>query len=109
MGKRGNPNWVKGKTGNPNGRPKTGQAELEKLRVAADKVSKEKQKPLYDHFIERCYENDSVLIAFLKKMVPDLKYVEGDLKAGLAEDTMSFIAQLFSKHQAEKINAKRTK
>jgi len=32
--KRGNPNWKKGKSGNPNGRPKKGLAIAERIREA---------------------------------------------------------------------------
>ena len=100
--KVGNPNWSKGVSGNPEGRPRSGNAELEKLRAAVAKVEgKNGKKKLYEHFIDRCYENDSVLIAFLKKMVPDLRYVEGDLRAGLDESTMAFISALFISRKAK--------
>jgi hypothetical protein len=37
--KRGNPNWVKGVSGNPNGRPKNGQTWAELVREFGNKVS----------------------------------------------------------------------
>lgn len=76
----GNPNWVKGVSGNPKGRPPGGHAELEGLRKAVKRVEKKTSKKLYDHFIERAYENDAVLIALCKKFIPDLKQIDGTIE-----------------------------
>ena len=72
--------WKKGQSGNPSGRSKGVPSELEKLREAAARVEKKTGKKLYDHFIERAYENDAVLIALCKKFIPDLKQIDGTIE-----------------------------
>lgn len=59
----------KGRTNNPNGRPK--RPEIEQIREAIAAVEKTKKKSLWLHLIERCYESDIVLVAVSKKFVPD--------------------------------------
>lgn len=86
MAKRGNPNWIKGQTGNPNGRPKTGVAELEQLRAAIKRVSKKEGKDLFTHFVERAYENDGVLAALMKKIIADMKHIEADITVETYEE-----------------------
>ena len=73
-----NPNWTKGVSGNPKGRPKKGH--IYELEKAISKVSKAKGKKLWTHFVERAYEEDSVLIALSKKILPDLRHIEGAVK-----------------------------
>lgn len=77
MAKRGNPNWGKGKSGNPKGAPK--KPEIDLLRDAIEKAQNKRGVTLLDHFVERAYENDKVLIALGKKIIPDLSNVSGDL------------------------------
>ena len=80
---RGNPSWGNKKTrpqdpttsGNPNGRP-LGSGEMGLLREAVSTVEVKKKKTLYTHFAERAYLSDTVLIAIVKKFVPDLKSFE---------------------------------
>jgi hypothetical protein len=61
--------WVKGQSGNPNGRaPKP---EVEELRKAIKAVEEQKDKKLLEHFVERAYRNDAVLVALIKKFIPD--------------------------------------
>ena len=60
-----------GHTNNPNGRPPAGEAFVEQLRAAIKKVGKDKGKSLIRHAVERAYEEDTVLIALLKKLLPD--------------------------------------
>ena len=83
--KRGNPAWTKGNSGNTAGRPRNAAAE--ELREAIKKVEKRKRKKLFTHFVERAYENDKVLIALMKKVIPDKKEYEliGDLIININE------------------------
>ena len=67
--------WKKGQSGNPNGRPKNPETVL--LREAMKRAKEDRGVDLLDHFVDRAYENDSVLIAVFKKLMPDLKNVEG--------------------------------
>ncbi len=70
--------WVKGQSGNPKGRPK--RPELEELRKALDAAKKTHNKSLLEHFAERAYENDAVLIALAKKVIPDKVSAELDVE-----------------------------
>lgn len=54
--------------------------EIDELRKAIKAVEKEKGKNILKHFVERGLKNDSVLVALIKKLVPDKVYTEGDLK-----------------------------
>ena len=74
MGKRGNPNWQPGVSGNPEGRPKSPEREI--LRQALEEA---KVKHKGKHLIQLCVENaykpirgqkDREII--LKKILPDL-------------------------------------
>jgi hypothetical protein len=67
--KRGNPNWGKGISGNPNGRPPV--PEIKEFREALDRAKKTHNKSLLDHFVERAYKSDVVLVAASKKILPD--------------------------------------
>ena len=73
------PKWQKGQSGNPKGRPKKGMVyELEK---AIKKVEKEKGEKLLVHAVRQAFEDNSVLVSILKKILPDLRQVEGVIKA----------------------------
>ena len=39
--------------------------------------------PLLVHAVERAYEDNAVLVAILRKMIPDLQHQTGDLKPSL--------------------------
>lgn len=80
--------WEKGQSGNPNGRPKKGDSAEEMLLVAIRTVEKSKRKNLLNHFVRRAFKNDKVLIALVKKIVPDKKYLEGDLLIETYEDRL---------------------
>lgn len=86
--------WKKGESGNPNGRPPTGQAELEQLRAAIKKVSKKEEKSLFEHFIQRAYDNDGVLIAVMKKIIADMKHIEAEINIETYEDRVKRLLEL---------------
>lgn len=67
--------FVKGQTGNPNGRPRAPEIEL--VRQAIAETEKEKKKSLWKHLVEQAYVDNTVLTALAKKFVPDLTKDEG--------------------------------
>lgn len=84
--------FSKGCTGNANGRPKGAKTnpakkmtDIQLLRAALKKTSKKKDKNLFEHFVERAYESDTVLIGVMRKVVPDLKSLEA-LIAGVYDE-----------------------
>ena len=81
--------YKKGESGNLKGRPPAGNAFIEQLREALIDVEKIKGKSLIRHAIERAYEEDTVLIAIMKKVLPDLQ--ESDLGKRTFEHFQSMI------------------
>ena len=77
MAKRGNPNWVKGKSGNPTG-PKPGlYRQLLHKALAADKLKHKKH--LLEYAVDKARTDATVLNAILKKVLPDLKSIEAKI------------------------------
>lgn len=78
--------WQKGQSGNPGGRQTRGRSELEKLResvkrIEADQtITRKKEWRLYDHFVRQAVKDNSVLVALCKKLVPDLKQIDGSIE-----------------------------
>ncbi len=72
--------WKPGESGNPAGRGKGVKSELEKLREAVKQVEEKKGIRLYEHFVKKAFEDNSVLIALCKKLVPDLKQIDGSIE-----------------------------
>jgi len=68
--------WSKGTSGNPNGRPRKGKAESDKLREAVKRVAKRRGIDFYEAFAEMALEEPSVMIALMRKLLPDLKAIE---------------------------------
>ena len=74
----GKTRWKKGcKPPNPKGRPK-GASEIDILKQAVKTVEKVKKVSLYQFAVERAYQSDVVLVALLKKLVPDQNEVKGE-------------------------------
>ena len=74
--------FKKGQSGNPNGRPK-GTDYQSQMKKALKRAEKRNKKKFWDHLFDRAFENDIVLVAVTKKLVPDLKQVEGTIKGEL--------------------------
>lgn len=75
---RGNPNWKKGKSGNPKGKPKGSKNYTTLLEEAVKRIEDKKGRNLFDHMIERAFISDRVLIAVAKKFIPDKSSAEID-------------------------------
>lgn len=69
--------WKKGQSGNPAGRKRNEAREL--LEKAVHAEAKKRKKSLFEHAIERAYEDDTVLVALLRKLIPDLKGIDANL------------------------------
>jgi len=65
--------FQKGQSGNPKGRGKgvTNKVSVDRLLHEVHKVGLKKGKPLLQHFVERAYEDDRVLVAVIRKLVAD--------------------------------------
>ncbi len=75
--KRGNPNWKKGKSANPKGRPPgIKNFTISDLIDAIREVEKEKEIGLYKKFVNKAYVNSAVMIALIKKLIPDKTHTE---------------------------------
>lgn len=79
---------------NPKGGPKLGEAKLDRLMEAVGRVESKHNLSILDHFVERAFKKDIVLIALMKKLVPDLKSVEVVGSLGQGEMTPEEAAQI---------------
>lgn len=83
--------FVKGVCANPKGRPKGSKAKFTLLALT-EAIKRAEVKDgfnLFDYFIERARENDAVLLALLKKFIPDAETVE-ELEEKLVDQTFEF-------------------
>lgn len=76
--KTGKGQWAKGQSGNPRGRKK-GENSIDDLRVAIKTIEKAKKLPLMQHFVERAYDDDTVLVALMRKLIPDIRITDINL------------------------------
>lgn len=88
--------FKKGKSGNPKGRPRKGNSALEALEKAIKTVEKRKKKKLFALFVEKAYEDEKVLIALIKKVLPDLRHYEHEHEL-TDKTTMEIVAMLLNK------------
>ena len=63
--------FIKGVSGNPNGRQRSEWRD--ELEDAIRVVQGKKRKKLMIHIVEQAYKDNRVLVALLKKLLPDLK------------------------------------
>lgn len=79
-GKQLQPHHFKpGQSGNPNGRPKSSVTKhqwMKDLNKAIKAVEKKKKKKLLEQAVELAWKNPTLMAALLKKLIPDMKYVE---------------------------------
>lgn len=69
--------FKKGKSGNPGGRPPgIKNFKISDLIDAIIEVEEEKKMPLYKKFVNKAYVNSAVMIALIKKLIPDKTHTE---------------------------------
>ena len=73
--------WVKGQSGNMKGRPPAPEAE--ELRNALKKAKRKFGISLIDHCVQKAYENPKMAATILRKILPDLQHVEGQIDASV--------------------------
>ncbi len=66
--------FQKGQSGNIQGRPKN--AAMDDYNVALKTVEDEEKMSLLEKFIRAAYKDNTVLIAAVKKLLPDLKQID---------------------------------
>lgn len=81
---------------------------LRSIQRVEEKLSKKKGKQirLLDHFVLQAFRDNSVLIAVMKKLCPDLKSVE--VQAGLGTEMADGMAEGIQKKLRERYNAKKS-
>lgn len=70
--------FVKGKSGNPAGRKK-GKNAMDELRAAIKTEEKKHKRTLMQQFVARAYEDSSVMVALMRKILPDKKIQDVNL------------------------------
>jgi hypothetical protein len=58
------------------GRPRGSSTEAAKLRRALKRVEKRRGIDFYEKFVEMALDNPGVMVALMRKLVPDLKVIE---------------------------------
>jgi len=81
---------------NPGGRPLDMRNAQSKLHKALKAVEKRKGKSFLEHYINEAFNDKTMAIALLKKIVPDLKSVEVDQES---KEVWSVILQSFKKSE----------
>lgn len=89
--------FVKGQSGNPSGLPKGKKHHYsyKRFEEAIKQVEKDKQKEFFVHVIERAYKSDKVLVAVLKKLIPDMPPTSGLPDEEWVKQQIDFLSAIF--------------
>jgi hypothetical protein len=69
------------------------------LELAIQKSDKLEKLTLAEHIVKRARKKDAVLVALLKKFVPDLKHIEGQIAGQTVADIFALIMSGRGKEQ----------
>lgn len=69
--------FVKGKSGNPGGRKRDDARAL--LEAAIHRYERKHKVDFFDYVVLRAVKDNAVLVALLRKLVPDLKQVDANI------------------------------
>jgi len=81
-----------GESGNPAGRPKGSKTKFSivALEESIREVEKECQTSFFRHVVKRAFISDKVLIALLKKLIPDVQYTGPDDGLSWLDEELEF-------------------
>lgn len=72
-----------GQSGNPKGRPKGSVSVTQwrrELEKAIKSVEKKKKQKILERAVEQAWNSPTLMAALLKKIIPDMKYVEANVR-----------------------------
>ena len=78
--KKGDPNI------NRNGRPKN--SEIDKLRAALKEEGERRGADFWNQVAKYAFTNDKIMLAIVKKFIPDLNYFEGEITFNKTPDVL---------------------
>lgn len=82
--------WKPGESGNPKERPKgSSSVTQEEFMKALRNVESDRKINLLEHFFKRALKSDTVLVAVMKKLVPDLKALDMRLDLLIMQNKLS--------------------
>ena len=90
---------------NASGRPLNGTTQLSHLLAAVRRVESRENKNLLEHFVSRAFVTDKVLIAVMKKLIPDLQSIA--VSPNFNEEMTDAVAQDIQKKLAERYGSTR--
>jgi len=105
--------FKKGVVTNPNGRPRGSKNAvtvkifedlLKEMKIVEKDEKISKGKSVLRHFIERAYKNDTVLCAFMKKLVADRTFNIEDFQNGTIRVTFEIVEAKKEKEEKVKKN-----
>lgn len=95
--------FKKGQVANPKGRTKGAKNKTQRseLLAAIGRVENKKKKKLFTHAVEQAWEDNKLLAAILKKLVPDQKTMEidlaDDLKHELSDGLKTVLGEVYKR------------
>jgi hypothetical protein len=69
--------------GNKHGKGRPQKPEIEQLRLAIEKVQKEHDRTLMEEFVHKAYEDNTVMVALMRKLVADKRALEASVSGEL--------------------------